>query len=40
MPLLNAEHTLPICLHGFDEINKRWLSDPSTILQYSKKLKQ
>lgn len=40
MPLLNTEYTVPLCLHGLDKINNKWLNDPSQILQYSKKLKQ
>lgn len=25
VPLLNAEYTVPICLHPFDKINNRWI---------------
>ena len=25
VPLLNAEKSLPVCLHCFDRFNKKWL---------------
>jgi hypothetical protein len=39
VPLLNAEFTIPVSFLPFDKINKRWMTEPKTILQYSKKLK-